>query len=74
MSLSIAPSLISREGRCGRKSLPTKKHMNTQSSIALYTEETIKKKETEEMIKKKEKLNAWGQGIHLLITATSIHN
>jgi len=29
MSSSIAPSLISKVGMWGRKSLPTKKHMNT---------------------------------------------
>jgi len=28
--------LISSEGKCGRKSLPTKKHIKTQSSRALY--------------------------------------
>ena len=38
MSLSMAPSRISRDGRWGRKSFPTKKHMKTQSSIALYKE------------------------------------
>ena len=32
--VSIAPSRISRDGRCGRKSLPTKKMRSTQSSIA----------------------------------------
>ena len=32
--ISILFSLTSRHGRCGRKSLPQKKHMNTQSSIA----------------------------------------
>ncbi len=28
--------LISKDGRCGRKSFPTKKHMSTQSSIARW--------------------------------------
>lgn len=37
----MAPSLISREGRCGRKSLPTKKHMNTQSSMALCMDREV---------------------------------
>mmetsp|Transcript_26715 Transcript_26715/g.63345 ORF Transcript_26715/g.63345 Transcript_26715/m.63345 type:complete len:292 (-) Transcript_26715:1171-2046(-) len=32
MSSSMAPSRISSEGLCGRKSFPTKKHMNTKSS------------------------------------------
>mmetsp|Transcript_70792 Transcript_70792/g.163665 ORF Transcript_70792/g.163665 Transcript_70792/m.163665 type:complete len:220 (+) Transcript_70792:2018-2677(+) len=31
---SMLPSLMDREGKCGRKSLPTKKHMKTKSSIA----------------------------------------
>ena len=31
---SIAPSRISSDGRCGRKSFPTKKMRKTQSSIA----------------------------------------
>ena len=31
---SIAPSRISKLGKWGRKSLPTKKHINTQSSTA----------------------------------------
>ncbi|RNA43712.1 hypothetical protein BpHYR1_045976 [Brachionus plicatilis] len=30
----MAPSRISNEGKWGKKSLPTKKHMNTQSSMA----------------------------------------
>ncbi len=29
MRVSMAPSLISSVGMCGRKSLPTKKHMKT---------------------------------------------
>ena len=29
---------MSREGKCGRKSLPTKKQMNTKSSIARSNE------------------------------------
>ena len=29
----MAPSRISIAGRCGRKSLPTKKHMKTKSSM-----------------------------------------
>lgn len=32
--VSIAPSRISSEGKCGRKSFPTKKMRKTQSSIA----------------------------------------
>ena len=33
MSISIAPSLISNAGMCGKKSLPTKKHIKTKSSM-----------------------------------------
>ena len=33
-SVSMAPSRISKLGRCGKKSLPTKKIRKTQSSIA----------------------------------------
>lgn len=32
--MSFFSHLICKEGRCGRKSLPTKKHMKTQSSSA----------------------------------------
>jgi len=32
---SIPPSVIFKQGICGRKSFPTKKHINTKSSMIL---------------------------------------
>ena len=42
----MAPSRISSAGMCGRKSLPTKKHMKTKSSISSGSATTTTSKHT----------------------------